>query len=130
MGMHVNSALPDPAQIKEELPLAPELKALKAKRDAEIRDVFTGVSNKFLVIVGPCSADNEDAVCEYTSRLGELAREVSDKLLIIPRIYTNKPRTRECSLRMAPVLTISTLIVVKTGSICNLGPGAHACQAK
>ena len=48
MGMHVNSALPDPAQIKEELPLAPELKALKAKRDAEIRDVFTGVSNKFL----------------------------------------------------------------------------------
>ena len=70
-----------------------ELKALKAKRDAEIRDVFTGVSNKFLVIVGPCSADNEDAVCEYTSRLGELAREVSDKLLIIPRIYTNKPRT-------------------------------------
>ena len=93
MGMHVNSALPDPAQIKEELPLAPELKALKAKRDAEIRDVFTGVSNKFLVIVGPCSADNEDAVCEYTSRLGELAREVSDKLLIIPRIYTNKPRT-------------------------------------
>ena len=93
MGMHVNSALPDPAQIKEELPLAPELKALKAKRDAEIRDVFTGVSNKFLVIVGPCSADNEDAVCEYTSRLGELACEVSDKLLIIPRIYTNKPRT-------------------------------------
>ena len=82
MGMHVNSALPDPAQIKEELPLAPELKALKAKRDAEIRDVFTGVSNKFLVIVGPCSADNEDAVCEYTSRLGELAREVSDKLCI------------------------------------------------
>ena len=93
MGMHVNSALPDPALIKEELPLAPELKAVKAKRDAEIRDVFTGVSNKFLVIVGPCSADNEDAVCEYTSRLGELAREVSAKLLIIPRIYTNKPRT-------------------------------------
>lgn len=93
MGMHVNSALPDPAQIKEELPLTPELKALKTKRDAEIRDVFAGASNKFLVIVGPCSADNEDAVCEYTNRLGELAREVSDKLLIIPRIYTNKPRT-------------------------------------
>ena len=68
MGMHVNSALPDPAQIKEELPLAPELKALKAKRDAEIRDVFTGASNKFLVIVGPCPADNEDAVCEPLGR--------------------------------------------------------------
>ena len=85
--------LPTPEEIRNQYPIDAELQALKEKRDAEIRDVFTGVSNKFLVIVGPCSADNEDAVCEYTSRLGELAREVSDKLLIIPRIYTNKPRT-------------------------------------
>ena len=93
MAMHVNKVLPEPADLKKEYPLSDELAALKARRDAEIRDVLTGASDKFLVIVGPCSADNEDSVCEYVSRLGALAPLVSDKLILIPRIYTNKPRT-------------------------------------
>ena len=64
--------LPTPDEIREEFPLTKELAALKAERDAMISDVFTGKSDKFLVIVGPCSADNEDAVCDYVSRLGKL----------------------------------------------------------
>ena len=85
--------LPTPDEIIEEFPLSKELKQIKKERDAMISDVFTGKSDKFLVIVGPCSADNEDAVCEYVSRLGKLKDKVSDKLILIPRIYTNKPRT-------------------------------------
>ena len=69
------------------------LAALKKERDKEIRDVFTGVSDKFIVIIGPCSADREDAVCEYVSRLAKVNEKTKDRLLIIPRIYTNKPRT-------------------------------------
>lgn len=93
MAMHVNKVLPEPADLKKEYPLSGDLVELKARRDAEICDVLTGKSDKFLVIVGPCSADNEDSVCEYVSRLGALAPLVSDKLVLIPRIYTNKPRT-------------------------------------
>ncbi|MDO4443665.1 MAG: 3-deoxy-7-phosphoheptulonate synthase [Slackia sp.] len=93
MGMHGGRILPTPEQLKAEYPLTDELVALKARRDAEIRDVLTGNSDKFLVIVGPCSADNEDSVCEYVDRLGELARLVSDRVVLIPRIYTTKPRT-------------------------------------
>jgi 3-deoxy-7-phosphoheptulonate synthase len=85
--------LPTPDEIKEEFPLTPQLASLKKTRDDMISDVFTGKSDKFLVIIGPCSADNEDAVCEYVSRLGKLNDKVSDKLILIPRIYTNKPRT-------------------------------------
>ncbi len=85
--------LPTPDEIRDEFPLTKELAAIKYKRDQEISDVFTGKSDKFLVIVGPCSADNEDAVCEYVSRLGKVSDKVSDKLILIPRIYTNKPRT-------------------------------------
>ena len=85
--------LPTPDEIRAELPLNKELSSLKASRDAMIADVFTGKSDKFLVIVGPCSADNEEAVCDYVSRLGKLNDKVKDKLIIIPRIYTNKPRT-------------------------------------
>ncbi len=85
--------LPTPDEIKEEFPLTRELEALKKQRDAMISDVFTGKSDKFLVIVGPCSADNEDAVIDYVCRLGKVAEKVKDKLLIIPRIYTYKPRT-------------------------------------
>lgn len=65
----------------------------KKERDIQIKDVITGVSDKFLVIIGPCSADNEDAVCDYISRLAKVQEKVSDKLILIPRIYTNKPRT-------------------------------------
>ena len=93
MGMRVNAELPLPADLKNEYPLSDKLKAIKAKRDEEIRDIFTGKSDKFVVIIGPCSADNEDSVCEYVNRLAKLNERVSDKLMIIPRIYTNKPRT-------------------------------------
>ena len=85
--------LPTPEEIRAEFPLGRDLMELKKKRDTMISDVFTGKSDKFLVIVGPCSADNEDAVCDYVSRLGRLNDKVSDKLILIPRIYTNKPRT-------------------------------------
>lgn len=93
MAMKLNKELPLPSRLKEEFPLSDELKAIKARRDAEIRKVFTGKSDKFLVIVGPCSADNEDAMCEYVSRLAKVSEKVSERLILIPRIYTNKPRT-------------------------------------
>lgn len=85
--------LPTPEEIRNQYPLDAELQALKEKRDAEIRDVFTGKSDKFLAIIGPCSADNEDAVCDYLLRLRKVQEKIEDKVLIIPRVYTNKPRT-------------------------------------
>ncbi|WMC92904.1 3-deoxy-7-phosphoheptulonate synthase [Kineothrix sp. MB12-C1] len=85
--------LPTPDEIRSEFPVPARLNELKKERDAQIRDVITGKSNKFLVIVGPCSADNEDAVCEYVSQLSKVNEKVKDKLILIPRIYTNKPRT-------------------------------------
>lgn len=85
--------LPTPDEIKDQFPLSTQLQELKKNRDNEIKKVFTGESNKFLVIVGPCSADNEDAVCEYVSRLAKVNEKIKDKLILIPRIYTNKPRT-------------------------------------
>lgn len=85
--------LPTPEEIKAKYALPVHLKQLKAERDAEIADVITGKSNKFLVIIGPCSADNEDSVCDYASRLAKINNKVKDKLILIPRIYTNKPRT-------------------------------------
>ncbi len=85
--------LPTPDEIRDEMPLSDKLAALKKERDAMISDVFTGKSDKFLVVVGPCSADNEDSVVDYVSRLGKLNDKVKDKLILIPRIYTNKPRT-------------------------------------
>ena len=85
--------LPTPAEIRKELPLPAELARIKEERDAEIRDVLTGKSNKFLVIIGPCSADNEDSVCDYVNRLAKVNEKVKDKLILVPRIYTNKPRT-------------------------------------
>ncbi len=85
--------LPTPDEIKEQYPMPAQMAALKEERDREIRDVLTGKSRKFLVIIGPCSADNEDAVCDYVSRLAKVNDAVKDKLILIPRIYTNKPRT-------------------------------------
>ena len=93
MGMKVNAELPLPADLKAEYPLSDKIIKIKKQRDAEIRDIFTGKSDKFIVLVGPCSADNEDAVCEYVNRLAKVNGKVSDRLMIIPRIYTNKPRT-------------------------------------
>lgn len=85
--------LPSPADIKREYPLSGALAALKEERDTAIGNVLKGKDDRFLVIIGPCSADNEDSVCDYVSRLTAISEEVSDKLIIIPRIYTNKPRT-------------------------------------
>ena len=85
--------LPTPEEIRNQYPLDAELQALKEKRDAEIRDVFTGKSDKFLAIIGPCSADNEDSVCDYVSRLTKIQEDVKDQVILVPRIYTNKPRT-------------------------------------
>ena len=93
MGMDFIQKLPTPAEIREQYPVPPALAALKKQRDKEIADVLTGQSDKLLVIIGPCSADNEDAVCDYVDRLAKVNEKVNDRLLVIPRIYTNKPRT-------------------------------------
>ena len=85
--------LPIPKEIKEQYPLTAELAQVKARRDKEIADVFTGKSGRMVLIIGPCSADREDAVLEYCERLAKLQEAVSDKLVLIPRVYTNKPRT-------------------------------------
>ena len=85
--------LPIPKEIKAQFPMSEELSALKAQRDEEIRKIFTGEDDRFLAIIGPCSADNPDAVFDYLHRLRAVQDKVADKLVIIPRIYTNKPRT-------------------------------------
>ena len=93
MSMKINHELPLPEVLKSQYPLSQELRKVKKQRDEEIRRIFTGESDKFVVLVGPCSADNEDTVCEYVRKLKTVADKVSDKLMIIPRVYTNKPRT-------------------------------------
>ena len=85
--------LPTPTDIKRDFPVPERVAELKKERDKEIADVITGRSDKFLAIIGPCSADNEDAVLDYTLRLKKVQEKIADKVLIIPRVYTNKPRT-------------------------------------
>jgi len=85
--------MPKVRDILKSIPLSRELRKVKKKRDEEIIAVFKGESDKFLIIIGPCSADNEDAVCEYINRLARLQDEVKEKIILMPRIYTNKPRT-------------------------------------
>lgn len=85
--------IPSPEEVIEMTPLDAHLQTIKAERDAEIKDIFSGKSDKFVVIVGPCSADEEDSVCDYINRLAKINERVKDKLFIVPRIYTNKPRT-------------------------------------
>lgn len=93
MGFDFFTKLPTPAEIKGKYPISQKVQTIKDARDAEIRKVFTGESSKFLAIIGPCSADNEDAVYDYLLRLKKVQEKIADKVLIIPRIYTNKPRT-------------------------------------
>ena len=93
MSMNFKRKLPVPKEVKEMYPLSEEIKQVKAARDAEIADVFTGKTDKFILIIGPCSADNEESVMDYVCRLARLQEQVKDKLILIPRIYTNKPRT-------------------------------------
>lgn len=85
--------LPAPAEIKEQYPVPEHLVKLKSERDSMIADVFTGKSDKFLAIIGPCSADNEPALLDYVERLSKVQEKIKDKIIIIPRVYTNKPRT-------------------------------------
>ena len=93
MGFEFLKKLPTPEEIRNQYPIDAKIQALKEERDQEIRDVLTGKSDKFLAIIGPCSADNEDAVCDYLLRLRKVQDKIVDKVLIIPRVYTNKPRT-------------------------------------
>ena len=86
--------IPAPEEFIAEKPLTAELKKIKQGRDEEIRAVISGKSNKMLVIIGPCSAHEPAPTLEYISRLGKLNQQVKDKLVIVPRIYTNKPRTK------------------------------------
>ena len=85
--------LPIPAEIKKAYPVSDYVARVKQQRDAELKDIFTGNSDKFVVIIGPCSADNEESVMDYIHRLAKVQDKVGDRLMIIPRIYTNKPRT-------------------------------------
>lgn len=92
--MNFKRRLPIPQEIREEMPLVPELADAKRQFDADVAAVITGASSKKLLIIGPCSADMEDSVLEYMTRLAKVRDEVSEKLIIIPRVYTNKPRTK------------------------------------
>jgi len=85
--------IPSPREVMDAASLPASLKRVKEKRDQEIREIFHKENDRFFLVIGPCSADNEDAVCEYVSRLARLQDEVKEKILLIPRIYTNKPRT-------------------------------------
>ena len=93
MSMNFKGKLPIPKEVKERFPLTKEMAEQKAKNDEEIKKIFTGESNKFLLVIGPCSADYKDAVLDYIHRLREVQEKVKDKIFIVPRIYTNKPRT-------------------------------------
>ena len=91
--MHFNRKLPVPKEIKERYPLTQALARTKADRDRQIAEVFTGGSDRLVLLIGPCSADREDAVLDYCTRLASLQEQVKDRLILIPRVYTNKPRT-------------------------------------
>ncbi|MEW4415021.1 3-deoxy-7-phosphoheptulonate synthase [Clostridium sp. AN503] len=93
MSFEFINKLPTPAEIKEQFPLPSDCVAVKAQRDEEVKNIISGASDKFLVIIGPCSADNEDSVLDYASRLIRLQEDTKDRLVIVPRVYTNKPRT-------------------------------------
>ena len=145
MQMEFLRKLPTPQELKEEFPVTDEIKAVKEKRDQEIADIFTGKSDKFLMIIGPCSADNEEAVLDYMHRLAEVQKEVADKIFIIPRVYTNKPRTKGTGYKgmlhqpdpqghedmLAGIIAIRQMharVVAETGFTCAeemLYPGNH-----
>ncbi|MBP3436641.1 MAG: 3-deoxy-7-phosphoheptulonate synthase [Clostridia bacterium] len=93
LNMTFKRQLPSVEEIMAMYPITEEMKKQKAERDQEIEDIFTGKSDKLILVIGPCSADREDSVLEYIYRLREVQDKVADKILIIPRIYTNKPRT-------------------------------------
>lgn len=93
MSLHMVKSVPTPDEIRQAHPMDKSLAEIKAVRDEEIKKVFTGESDKFIAIIGPCSADYEDSVLDYLTRLAKVQEKIKDKIIIIPRIYTNKPRT-------------------------------------
>ena len=94
MKMEFVRRMPQPQELMRDYPLSAGLRQIKAERDRQITVILTGKDSRFLLIIGPCSADREDAVLEYMHRLAQLDRQVNEKLMIVPRVYTNKPRTR------------------------------------
>ena len=100
MNMNFIRKLPIPQELKKQFSLSDELVAVKAARDAEIQKVFTGESDKKLLIIGPCSADREDAVLDYVCRLAKVQEQVKDKLILIPRIYTRKRKKICCRVSL------------------------------
>ena len=94
MSMNFKRLLPIPKEIREEMPLSAESVARKPAFDAQVADILTGRDNRLLLVIGPCSADREDSVLDYMTRLAGVAEKCADKLIVIPRVYTNKPRTR------------------------------------
>ncbi len=86
--------IPTPQELKEQFPLTEHITKVKDQRDLIIKNIFEGKDNRFLLIIGPCSADNEEAVLDYMTRLAKVQEKVKDKIFIIPRVYTNKPRTK------------------------------------
>ena len=93
MQMNFHRKLPLPQEVKKEYPVTEHMEKVKAARDESIKAVFEGTSDKFILVIGPCSADSREPVLEYISRLRKVQEQVSDKIIIIPRVYTNKPRT-------------------------------------
>lgn len=138
--------LPAPEELKAQFPLSEAVQNIKKRRDKEIEDIFTGKDNRFLLIIGPCSADREDAVLDYMERLSRVQEKVKDKILMIPRVYTNKPRTKGVGYKgmlhqpdphkgedmLAGIIAIRKLhtdVVMKTGFTCAeemLYPENHA----
>ena len=93
MNMNFKRKLPIPMEIKEMYPITLKLEEIKGHRDQEIKNIFSGKSDRFLLVIGPCSADSEDAMLDYATRLAGLQEKVKEKILLVPRVYTNKPRT-------------------------------------
>ena len=93
MSMKFEKKLPIPQEVREQYPLSRELENIVAERAQDIKNIFSGKDDRIVLVIGPCSADNEDSVIDYISRLREVQEKVKDKIFIIPRIYTNKPRT-------------------------------------
>lgn len=93
MNMEFYRKLPIPKEIKEEYPVTEEMKACRDARVNELKDIFSGKSDKFVLVIGPCSADHEESVMDYIGRLRTVQDKVADQIMIVPRIYTNKPRT-------------------------------------
>ena len=93
MQMEFIKVLPSPQELKEDYPISPKSREIKIQRDKEVADIICGRDDRFLLVIGPCSSDNEDAVLDYVHRLAKVQEKIKEKIYIVPRLYTNKPRT-------------------------------------